>query len=70
MAAAPWYLVEENDVFPEEFSSFLGLKPALREVFMNHHADIFTPEFWQTHQKRIRSGKLAHVYPYQRFDTD
>jgi isocitrate dehydrogenase kinase/phosphatase len=70
MAAAPWYLVEENDVFPEEFRSFLGLKPALRQVFMDHHADIFTPEFWQAHQKRIRSGELAHVYPYLRFDDN
>jgi isocitrate dehydrogenase kinase/phosphatase len=70
MAAAPWYLVEENDVFPEEFSAFLGLRSSLREVFMDHHAAIFTPEFWQAHQKRIRSGELAHVYPYQRFDTE
>ena len=70
MASTPWYLVAENDVFPEEFSAFLGLKPDLREVFMAHHADIFTPRFWQVHQDRIQSGNLAHVYPYQRFDDD
>ncbi len=70
MAAAPWYLVEENDIFPEEFQAFLGLKPDLRAVFMAHHAAIFTPEFWQAHQDRIQSGNLAHVYPYQRFDAD
>ncbi len=70
MAAAPMYLVDENDIFPEEFRSFLGLKPDLRAVFMAHHADIFTPEFWQTHQDRIHSGNLAHVYPYQCFDAD
>ena len=70
MAAAPMYLVDEYDVFPEEFQAFLGLKPDLRAVFMAHHAEIFTPEFWQAHQDRIQSGNLAHVYPYRRFDTD
>ncbi len=70
MAAAPWYLVDENDIFPEEFQSFLGLKPDLRAVFMAHHADIFTPEFWQAHQNRIQSGNLVHVYPYRRFDAE
>jgi isocitrate dehydrogenase kinase/phosphatase len=70
LSAAPWYLVEEDDVFPEEFRSFLGLKPALRDIFMEHHADIFTPEFWQAHQDRIQAGELAHVFPYRRFDAD
>lgn len=70
LSAAPWYLVDDNDVFPEAFHSFLGLKPALREIFLAHHADIFTPEFWQAHQRRIESGNLAHVYPYRRFTDD
>jgi isocitrate dehydrogenase kinase/phosphatase len=69
MAAMPWYLVEDNDIFPEEFQSFLGLKPELRRIFVDHHAEIFTPDFWQAHQSRIESGDLAHVYPYQRFTT-
>lgn len=69
LAAQPWYLVEENDVFPEEFVSFLGLKAELRNVLMAHHADIFTPEFWQTHQERIQSNNLVHVFPYRRFDA-
>ena len=33
-------------------------------------ATTLTPEFWQTHQDRIHSGNLAHVYPYQCFDAD
>ena len=70
LAAQPWYLVEENDIFPEEFVSFLGLKAELRNVFMTHHADIFTPEFWQAHQDRIQSNNLAHVFPYRRFNAD
>jgi isocitrate dehydrogenase kinase/phosphatase len=70
LAAQPWYLVEENDIFPEEFVSFLGLKAELRNVFMTHHADIFTPEFWQAHQDRIQSNNLVHVYPYRRFNAE
>ncbi|MDJ0802872.1 MAG: bifunctional isocitrate dehydrogenase kinase/phosphatase [Desulfobacterales bacterium] len=70
LSAAPLYLVGENDIFPEEFHSFLGLEPALRDVFLEHHADIFTPAFWQAHQNRIASGDLAHVYPYKRFERD
>ena len=70
LASRPWYLVEENDVFPEEFRSFLGLKAELRDVFMEHHADIFTPEFWQASQARIQSGRLSHLFPYRRFDPD
>ncbi len=70
LSAAPWYLVDENDIFPEEFHSFLGLKPVLRDIFLAHHADIFTPEFWQAHQRRIESGDLAHVYPYEPFDRE
>ena len=70
LAAQPWYLEEENDVFPEEFVSFLGLKAELRKVFMAHHGDIFTPEFWRANQDRIQSKRLAHVFPYRRFDPD
>ncbi len=70
LAAQPWYLVEENDIFPEEFVSFLGLKAELRNVMMGHHADIFTPDFWQAHQDRIQSNNLAHVFPYRRFNAD
>ena len=70
LSAAPLYLVDENDIFPEEFHSFLGLEPALRDVFLEHHADIFTPAFWQAHQNRIASGDLAHVYPYRRFGRE
>ncbi len=70
LAAQPWYLVEENDIFPEEFVSFLGLKAELRNVMMGHHADIFTPDFWQAHQDRIQSNNLAHVFPYRRLNAD
>ena len=38
MSAEPWYAVGPNDVFPEEFATFLLGDPQVREVFMKHHA--------------------------------
>jgi isocitrate dehydrogenase kinase/phosphatase len=64
LAAEPWYGVMRNDVFPEEFASFLLGDPHLRELFMRHHADLLEPEFWQAAQRRIESGDLVDFFPY------
>ncbi len=68
MASEPWFYVDENDVFPEEFRKFLGLTEPLREVFMSHHADLFNVDFWQQTQAAIEAGELTHIYPYERSD--
>jgi isocitrate dehydrogenase kinase/phosphatase len=71
MAAEPWYPIAENDVFPEQFGSFLLGNPAIKEVFMQHHADLLDYRYWQQHQQRIRDGYLDDVFPYPqqlRFD--
>jgi isocitrate dehydrogenase kinase/phosphatase len=65
LASDPWFPVGDRDVFPEEHQSFLGLAPALREVFFAHHADLFAVEAWQAMQERIQSGELIEVYPYR-----
>lgn len=64
MSAEPWYTVGPNDVFPEEFGSFLLGNRALRDAFMKHHGDLLEPEFWQHKQARIRAGVLEDVFPY------
>ena len=64
MAAEPWYTVGEDDVFPEEFSRFLGLSPAHRDLFLSRHADLLAPEFWINAQDEIRSGHIRHIRPY------
>ena len=64
MAGEPWYSVGRNDVFPEEFASFLLGAKSVREVFMRYHADLLTPEFWQHAQARIRSGQVMDFFPY------
>ena len=60
-----WYSVGPKDVFPETFGPFLLGNPAVREVFMKHHADLLDPQFWQAHQERIRRGEVLDVFPYE-----
>jgi len=66
LASEPWYFVADNDIFPEEFESFLGLTGTLKTVFLEHHADLLAVDFWRRTQEKIRSGTPIHVYPYKR----
>ncbi|MDE2607016.1 MAG: bifunctional isocitrate dehydrogenase kinase/phosphatase [Burkholderiales bacterium] len=59
-----WYPVGPRDVFPETFGPFLLGNPAVREVFMKHHADLLDPAFWQGHKERILAGHVHDVFPY------
>jgi isocitrate dehydrogenase kinase/phosphatase len=64
MAAEPWYSVAPNDVFPEEFASFLLIDPELRKAFMKHHRDLLDADYWKTLQQDIRDGRMRDVFPY------
>ena len=64
MAAEPWFYVDENDVFPEELKGFIELSGSLRNVFLEHHTDLFEVDFWQQTQDIIRTGELPHIFPY------
>jgi len=66
LAAEPWFYVDENDVFPEEFAKYLGLSGPLRNVFLQHHSDLFGVDYWQQTQDAIKAGKLQHIFPYSR----
>jgi isocitrate dehydrogenase kinase/phosphatase len=63
-SAEPWFSVSENDVFPEELSTFLELGGSLREVFDHHHADLFDLRFWQELQERNLRGEVIDFFPY------
>lgn len=65
LASEPWFHVNPNDIFPEEFPNFLGLSGELRAEFEHHHADLYTPEYWRGRQEAIRSGARSHIFPYQ-----
>jgi isocitrate dehydrogenase kinase/phosphatase len=64
MASEPWYAVGPNDVFPEEFETFLLGDPRIREVFRKYHADLLDAAYWQERQRRIGHGQLEDVFPY------
>ena len=59
-----WYSVGKNDIFPEEFATFLLGNPKVREAFIKYHRDLLTPEFWQECQRTIRAGEIRDFYPY------
>ena len=64
MSGEIWYSVGAKDVFPETFAPFLLGNPAVREVFMKHHADLLDVAFWQSHKERIQQGHVYDVFPY------
>lgn len=64
MSAEPWYPVAKNDVFPEQFGTFLLGNPKVRKYFLKYHADLLTPEFWQARKERIMQGYVEDVFPY------
>jgi isocitrate dehydrogenase kinase/phosphatase len=66
MSSEVWYSVGPHDVFPETFAPFLLGNPAVREVFMQHHADLLDVEFWQSCKDRIAAGHVHDVFPYER----
>jgi isocitrate dehydrogenase kinase/phosphatase len=66
MSGEVWYSVAKNDVFPETFGPFLLGNPRVRAVFMQHHADLLEPAFWQANKERIAAGHVHDVFPYER----
>ena len=64
MAAEPWYPIAKNDVFPEQFGTFLLGNLNVRQFFMLHHADLLTASYWQGRKQRIVDGKVDDVFPY------
>ncbi|MFK7962483.1 MAG: bifunctional isocitrate dehydrogenase kinase/phosphatase [Burkholderiaceae bacterium] len=64
MASEPWYSVAPNDIFPEEFGTFLLGNPKVRPGFLKYHANLLEPAYWQDKQARIKKGELVDVFPY------
>ncbi len=59
-----WFYVGERDVFPEEFLTFLPFRGARRDLFLKHHGDLLTPEFWLRLQEEHRAGRVVDIFPY------
>jgi isocitrate dehydrogenase kinase/phosphatase len=63
--AEPWFPVGENDVFPEELQTFLGLQPELARIFIREHGDLFRVAFWTQMQARHGAGEVIDILPYR-----
>lgn len=61
-----WYTAGPADVFPQQFESFLGLRPRQKQAFLVRHAELLTPVYWRTVQERLRAGDVIDIYPYDR----
>jgi isocitrate dehydrogenase kinase/phosphatase len=66
LAAEPWFHVGEQDVFPEEFKSFLVPPGRLRQSFLAAHDDLLELDFWVGVQRRVAAGEIVDVFPYRR----
>jgi isocitrate dehydrogenase kinase/phosphatase len=64
MSSEPWYSVGKNDVFPEEFATFLLGSPKVRQAFLKYHRDLLSANSWRSAQKKIREGHVEDFFPY------
>jgi isocitrate dehydrogenase kinase/phosphatase len=60
----PWYRVGPQDVFPEEFETFLLGNVQVRDAFFRFHGDLLRPAFWQECQRRVAEGEIVDFFPY------
>ncbi|MCG6898153.1 MAG: bifunctional isocitrate dehydrogenase kinase/phosphatase [Thiocapsa sp.] len=66
LADEAWYSAGPNDVFPEEFETFLLTDTRIRALFWELHSELLDPAWWRARQDHIRSGHLEDVFPYPR----
>jgi isocitrate dehydrogenase kinase/phosphatase len=64
LSADPWFHIGEDDIFPQEFLRFMGLPPALQEIFITQHGDLLDIPFWQDTQARLHAGEIISIIPY------
>ncbi|OYV78861.1 MAG: bifunctional isocitrate dehydrogenase kinase/phosphatase [Ferrovum sp. 37-45-19] len=72
LSAEPWYSVDPNDIFPEEFEYFLLTDPKVRQYFLEKHSNLLDATWWQSIQEEIKNGRVVDVFPYsqeQRFSV-
>ena len=61
----PWFDIDDNDVFPEQFPVFFAGHSQAKQLFDQHHSDLYSADFWQKQQAAIRDGVLVDVYSYK-----
>lgn len=68
LSSEPWFSVEPNDVFPEQFPQFLLPPGKPRETFQELHGNLAEASYWSARQEKIRSGDLEESIPYPESD--
>lgn len=66
LEANTWFYVGDNDVFPEQFPSFMGLRGELLETFMEYHGELLDADYWRDIQQRLVAGEVLEIVPYRR----
>jgi len=66
MSSEPWYSVSPNDIFPEEFPTFLATEPRQRALLMELHPELFDYRYWKQRQEEVKRGVYGDVFPYPR----
>ncbi len=61
----PWFPVAPNDVFPEEFRTFLRSPKIISEVIDTRHGEICTAQFWNDMKAQHEVGELPDFFPYR-----
>lgn len=64
LRSEPWYYIDKNDIFPEEFMKFLSMKTELKQVFMRAHGDLLSAKYWNDIKASLESGNTPLVIPY------
>jgi isocitrate dehydrogenase kinase/phosphatase len=64
MAAELWYAVADEDVFPEELDTFLGVSGTVRAAFEQEHSELFGVDYWRRVQQQVGSGEMIDFFPY------
>ncbi|MCU7804674.1 MAG: bifunctional isocitrate dehydrogenase kinase/phosphatase [Candidatus Thiodiazotropha sp. (ex Lucinoma annulata)] len=60
----PWYSINPNDIFPEEFITFVTTDPKIRKILMEIHPELFDFAYWRSAQENLAAGIQADVFPY------
>ncbi|GEO22315.1 bifunctional isocitrate dehydrogenase kinase/phosphatase [Cyclobacterium qasimii] len=63
-ASKPWYEINENDVFPEDFKRFMIGRQDVRAYFIASNPELFDPEYWAAIQDKLGKGEMIHAFPY------
>ena len=64
MAAEPWYPVGRERRVPRDIRPFLLGNAKMREVFMEHHADLLDAALLAGAQGAHPAGHIQDVFPY------